>query len=199
MWFLIFPFLLGAQRITQENIEAKGIKAIEINTDEVYQISITAAKVKNIILKTHSEGEYYNDIIIRSAVREKRLILTSEYPDILTGGFDKLSAHKVFSVEIELIIPEDLEVFITSNIASVIAKGGYKYFYADLQQGYCHLLTFNGNATINTYKGDIIVETQTGLIEANTRNGELLKPSFLPGRNPLRLNSLDGDIIVRKN
>ncbi len=190
---------LFAQKDTREIMDAETIKSIQIDTDEVYLIKITSTGTSQISISTHSEGEYFNDIILNTEQKKDVLKISTQYPERLTGGYDKLSAHKVFSLEIELEIPRGLEVVINSNIASVEASGDFKSFYADLKQGYCELLNFSGHAVINTYSGHILVETASGLIEAESRNGTIEIPEFLPGRNPLRLKSIDGDIKVRKN
>ncbi len=188
-----------AQKNTREIINAEGVKKIQINTDEVYHIKIISTKTSQISIKTHSKGEYFDDIILETEQLNEVIKISTQYPEILTGGYDKLSAHKVFSLEIELEVPEGLEIVISSNIASVEANGDFKSFYADLKQGYCNLSDFSGNAVINTYSGHITVETSSGLIEAESRNGTVEIPDFLPGRNPLRLKSIDGNIKVRKN
>lgn len=189
---------MHAQKETYEVIDAEKLKVLNIETDEVFRIRITAAPVEKINIKTRSEGEYYDNILIETSVKGERLNISTKYPERLTGGFDKLSAHKVFSLEIELEIPEGLEVVVSSNIASLIATGNYESVYAGLKQGYCNLLDFSGKANINTYGGDILVETKTGIIEANSRHGVVTVPDFLPGRNPIKLTSIDGDITVRK-
>ena len=191
--------LISAQRDTREIIDAENIQSLRIETDEVYHIKLSTAETSSISIKTHSEGEYYNDIILETSIQDKQLKIFTKYPEILTGGYDKLSAHKVFSLEIEISLPAELEIIINSNLASVVAVGDYKSVYADLKQGYCHLLKFSGSAVINTYNGDILVEAGRGLIEASSRNGKVNIPEFLPGRRPLRLTSIDGDILVRKN
>ncbi|GGG31169.1 hypothetical protein GCM10011532_13300 [Christiangramia forsetii] len=187
-----------AQRDTREIIDAQSIKSIQINTNEVYLLNISTSKNSEIRIKTHSEGEYYDDIILESLINGEELVITTKYPEKLTGGFDKLSAHKIFSLEIEMEIPEGLAVSIQSNIASLQGKGNFKSIYASLKQGYCKLLDFSGTAVINTYSGNILVETSSGLIEADSRNGDVQIPGFMPGRNPIRLTSIDGDIKVRK-
>lgn len=199
MILILLSGIISAQRNTEEIISAEGLTAIQINTDEVYLITITASETSEVTILTHSEGEYFNDIILNSEVKDGKLILTSEYPQKLAGGFDKLSAHKVFSLEIEIKVPENMEILVTSNIASLIAKGNFNAVYADLKQGYCRLLSFDGTAVINTFKGDIEVEASQGLIEADSRHGKVTIPDFLPGRKPLRLTSIDGNIMVRKN
>ncbi|MCG9971305.1 hypothetical protein [Christiangramia crocea] len=196
---MLVSCLALAQRDTEEKIDAGNIKTIRIDADEVYRIRLTTTEVSTITLRTHSEGEYYDDIILDTSLKGDEFRLSSRYPEILSGGYDKLSAHKVFSLEIELEVPKGMEVIIKSNLASVIVKGDYESVYADLKQGYCHLLSYSGSAVINTYSGDIYVETTSGLIEARSRNGEVNIPEFLPGRKPLRLTSIDGDIRVLKN
>ncbi len=188
-----------AQRNTQEKIDASNIQSIRIDSDEVFLVTVKTAAVSQISIKTHSEGEYFDNILLRSKVEGGELVLSSEYPEMLTGGYDKLSAHKVFSLEIELEIPKGLELSVTSNIASLIAEGNFKAVYANLKQGYCHLLDFSGAAEINTYKGDILVGTKKGIIEASSRHGNVQVPDFLPGRAPLKLTSIDGNIKVVKN
>ncbi len=187
-----------AQRDTQEILDASKIKSIRIESDEVFLVSVIASPISEIFIKTHSEGEYFDNIQLNSKVEDGTLILSSEYPEILSGGYDKLSAHKVFSLEIEMRIPENLELDITSNIASLVAEGNYKTILANLKQGYCHLFNFSGAADINTYGGDILVETDHGIIEADSRYGTIEIPDFLPGRNAIRLTSINGNIKVYK-
>lgn len=187
------------QKDTREILNAQDLKTINIESDEVYHITIIATNTSEIRISTHSEGEYFNEIFLKTRVRGNQLNIFSEYPERLTGGFDKLSAHKVFSLEIKLEIPSGMEVNVNSNIASLKASGNYKAIYANLKQGYCNLENYSGNAVINTYTGNILVETSSGLIEAKSRNGEVEIPDFLPGRNPLKLTSIDGNIKVVKN
>ena len=188
-----------AQKNTNRIIDIGNIEQIDINLDEVYKIKITTSKTAKIKITTHSEGEYYNDIALETTRESNTLKIKSTYPAILTGGYDKLSAHKVFSLEVEISIPEDMVVNTYSNLAAVIAQGKFKSFRANLKQGYCKLTNVSGEVAINTFKGDIIVATKTGSIKANTRHGNLHLPEFLSGKNPITLMSIDGDITVLKN
>ncbi|AVR44947.1 hypothetical protein C7S20_06495 [Christiangramia fulva] len=202
-FFFIFLLFLGnaaiAQRNTQEKLDASNISSIRIESDEVFLVSVKTAPVSEISIRTHSEGEYFDNILLNSKVINGELVLSSEYPEILSGGYDKLSAHKVFSLEIEMEIPENMELNVTSNIASLVAEGNFKAVYANLKQGYCHLLDFSGAAAVNTYDGDILVKTNTGTIEASSRHGKVETPDFLAGRNLLKLTSIDGNIKVLMN
>ena len=201
-WLLLFLLIstgiVAAQRDTREILDAEKIQKIRIETDEVFKIEITAGNSPGIKIKTHSEGEYYNEIALQTEIVQEELIITTQYPQILSGGYDKLSAHKVFSLEIEMQVPEGMEISLKSNIASLITHGKFSSVTANLNEGYCQLLNFEGAAVINTFNGNILVETSRGIIEANTRHGKVDIPEFLPGRNPLRLTSIEGNILVRK-
>lgn len=197
--FVLFGILTGyGQKDTHQVLDGRNIHKIEIKTDEVYKISIQTSTTEKIKITTHSEGEYYNNIALVTQLEKDRLRLTTRYPEALTGGYDKLSAHKVISMEIQLEIPEDLELVISSNLASVMATGNYKNLYAELQEGFCRLLSFKGNATINTYKGNIYVEAGSCDVKAETRNGQLNISKELQGTNILQLTSINGDISVLK-
>lgn len=198
LWFFCFSMLLHAQRDTREIFNASGIESIDILTNEVFKITISASNTDRIRLITHSEGEYFNQILVQTKVDNGNLSIKTSYPHELTGGFDKLSAHKVFSLEIELEIPKDLEISVDSNIASLITSGSFSQLTANLKDGYCDLKDFAGNATINTYDGNIRVETSSGFVDAESRNGTVEIPEHFSGRNPIKLKSIDGNILVLK-
>ena len=196
---LLMGFKAVAQKQTERQMDAGGIHALHIMANEVYKIRILATETTTINIKTISEGEYFNNIGLKSEIKDGELLLKSQFPDRLAGGYDKLSAHKVFSLEIWLEVPEGMQVEIESNLASVEAEGNFKEFLADLQQGYCFLTDFTGAAVINTFEGDIEVHTQYAKLETESRHGTVTVPEFISGNNPVRLRTINGDIRVLKN
>lgn len=179
--------------------DVAGVNKLFIFTEEVFKIHLETSKTDQIILTSHSAGEYYNEINLKMEVLKDKMILTSEFREILRGGYDKLSAHKVFSMEITLKIPEKMEVFINSNIASVFATGNYTYLEVELKAGLCELKDFSGNALVNTYSGAINIETTNANISASTRQGEVYLSDNNPGKYKVELHSITGDIMVREN
>ncbi|MFV8225234.1 hypothetical protein [Christiangramia aquimixticola] len=196
---MMLSLQMFSQRDTREILDAEQVRNIHIDTDEVFKIEVLSSKSPGIRIKTHSEGEYYDEIILETRIIDKTLMITTRYPQILSGGYDKLSAHKVFSLEIEIELPENLYLTVDSNIASLITHGKFRTVQVNLNQGYCQLFDFTGSAVVNTYYGNIMVETSIGKIEANSRNGNVNISELLPGRNSIKLNSVDGNILVRKN
>ena len=58
-----------------------------------------------------------------------------------------------------IVMPEDFEVIIASNMAQVKGKGKFKTFNTSLEQGNCRLSQFLGNAKLLSKSGSITVET----------------------------------------
>lgn len=188
-----------AQKDTFQSYDAGEIKELMILTDEVYKINIRSAAGDQVILTTHSEGEYYNDIHLEVKRSQHQMLLTSRFDETLRGGFDKLSAHKVFSLEITLEVPHGLDIHVRSNLASVSASGKFANFRGELQQGNARLEDFKGNAVVNTYRGNIYVKTTNASIRASTGTGNVSIPQNSRGWYRLELRSVTGDIKVEEN
>lgn len=197
--FLLLPFALIAQKDTYRRFDAGNIQRLEIFLDEVYKINLQTSKEDKILINTHSEGEYFNDINLEVEQLQGKMIISSSFREILQSGYDKLSAHKVFSLEVNLIIPEGLEVYLISNIGTLSATGEFKDLQVELQSGACKLKNFTGNALINTYRGGIWVETNSAEINASSGTGTVEIPEEMRGIYTLQLRSINGDIKVVEN
>lgn len=188
-----------AQIDTSQRIDAAEIKELVILTDEIYKIHIKSVTGDKIILTTHSGGEYYNNIYLEVQRSQNKMLLSSRFSERLQGGYDKLSAHKVFSMEVTLLVPHGLEIYLRSNLASVSASGTFREFKAELQEGSCTLEGFSGNAIVNTYRGNIKVKTSNARVKATSGTGEVMVNHNLNGSNRIELRSVTGDIKVEEN
>lgn len=200
---LVFLFFLivasvYAQKETMQVLDAGRLKAVSINSEEIYKVTISTAPVKSITIKSRSDGEYFNEISLDSEVRNNTLYLKSRFREILKSGFDKLSAHKVFAMELVLEIPEDISVEIISNLASVFMEGDYDEVLVQLKSGSAYLKKFDGDAIINTYDGNIHVQAENAQYEVETRHGKIDLPASAYGTNFLKLTSINGNIKVQE-
>ncbi|MCC8359366.1 DUF4097 family beta strand repeat-containing protein [Salinimicrobium sediminilitoris] len=195
-FFLLFFFSVSAQKVTREVISADNIEKISLSGDEIFKVSFSTASDKEIVITTQTEGEYFNDISLDAELRDKTLFLTSRYREILQNGYDKLSAHKVFSMEVELEIPKNMIIEVNSNVASVYLTGIYEQVFVQLKNGSCYLEDFSGDAVINTYDGNILGTARSINAEAKSRNGEVEIPKILHGNHKMVLTSINGDIKI---
>lgn len=193
-FFLIFFLSAQAQKVTREVLTARDLERIVFSSDEIYRISVNTVPGNEVIITTRSEGEYFNEINLEHEVKGKTLFLNSRYREILQNGFDKLSAHKVFSMEVELQVPEDIMLEISSNLASVYLSGAFDRVLIQLKNGSCYLEAFRGDAVINTFDGNITGTARSMDVEANSRHGEVDVPQIFHGNHKMVLTSINGDI-----
>lgn len=189
---------LIAQKQTERLIDAAKLERIVLQSDEIYRITVSTAPVETISIKSRADGEYYNNISLDTEVVGKQLFLKSRFREILQSGFDKLSAHKVFAMEIELVIPEAIKLEVNSNVASVYISGIYDRVLVQLKGGSCYLKNFSGDALINTFDGNIEVVTRAAKIEADSRHGKIEIPENSSGIYNISLNSINGNIKVQE-
>ena len=112
---------------------------------------------------------------------------------------DKLSAHKVISIEVILEIPENLNVFLKSKNANVIVKGLYSKVALNSDSGNCSFNSFHGNARIDTREGNIAMQTNHANIIATSKKGYIKNEEIDSGTNQIVIKTINGNVTVTKS
>ena len=192
----------NAQKRLLQTYDAANISGIFIKSDEVFEIHLSTKKTDQISIHTRIEGETFESSLLTAKVENDLLILrTSRTPDFEPFN-DKLAAHKVMSIVLEIEMPEYLDVDIFSTLASVDAKGSFGNLTINLGRGGCRLkeFRFRESAQINTLTGKIDIETYTPTqVLAQSRNGTVVIAEDLFGIPKMVLKSIHGDISVIKS
>jgi hypothetical protein len=187
-----------AQKQLQKSISASGIENVEIIIDKVFEVQIVASKTQNINIKAWAEGEHNEHLLITTINQANTLKIGCEYQPEFREYNDKLSAHKIISMKMQIEIPENLKCYIKSDIANAMISGKFNKLMVELKSGFCLAKNFYGNATINTYSGDIVMHTNYAIVNALTSNGTLVRDKIIPGTNKIALKSVNGDIKLIK-
>lgn len=199
---LLFLFLINyqvaAQKLIDETFSASEIKTIVIDGASIFKIDLQTRSSNAIHLITKIEGEYTPEIAVAYKIKDSTLYIRSVFRPSFALHNDKLSAHKVVSIEIALEIPEHLKIYLKSDIGSAKIKGKYAFITAELSQGNCVLEDFKGSGIVNTINGDVTVETNFAKIKAHTKYGSLLREAIVSGENTIKINSINGDINLKK-
>ncbi len=184
-----------AQKIVEREIDATNLSAIEINSDEFFSIQITSGKTDKIKIKTRIEGEYYENVVL-SILRQKELIkIMPEFSPFFDAKNDKLAAHKVLALEMELEIPEDYKIQIKSDLASIYIAGKFNSINAILGNGNCVFNDFTRNASLKTVHGSIVVYANKSVIgTAISKSGTIINELFKEGNYTIHAESITGDI-----
>ncbi len=153
--FLLTNISCFAQKVTQQTFSIYEIDEVRINTDKIFQLNIISTNDKVIKIETKMEGEYYRDLNIITATKNKQIQISCELAEDFEIPNDKLSAHKVFSVTMDIYIPKKLKVQLEGDGTQVHINGDYKKFLAILISGNFTLTNFTSEAEIQTKKGNI--------------------------------------------
>jgi len=193
-----FVFQLQAQKVIEKEIDLQNISSVVINGNQIFKIRINANTTKTILVQAKFEGEYNEDIVLLTEKVDSKLTISTEFQPLFVPHNDKLSAHKVISIELSISLPEYLNVWIQSDIASVLALGQYNNLTIELVNGNCKVDSFSGNAIINTIHGAINVSSDDAKVVAHTKKGILKQDKLRSGKKTLNLNSINGNITVTK-
>jgi len=204
LYTFAFCFLIFTESYSQKSLEKKwdasAISAIEINSDAVFNVKITSMESsENIILKTQIDGETYEFVLISTSINKKKLKISTGYSPFFSFKNDKLAAHKLISIEMELIVPESMDIAVFSSLASVNAIGNFNMLRTELYNGNCLLEDFSGNAILQTRLGTISAFCEPNVAGiANSKDGKIINK--LPKRAKYTVNaeSIHGAIILNQ-
>lgn len=197
---LLIPLCSMGQKTQLKEWNSSRIDTLEIITDEVYSINIKVHEERKIRLKAEIEGELFEETLVNARIDGQSLRISTDLSPYFVPENDKLAAHKVMSVELELLVGADIVVIVRSKLASVTAEGAFDHFEVNLDQGYCRLVDFSGSAILYTIQGDIDISCkdlyQTFL---SSKYGSVRNEIGSYGSNTLEAESIYGTITVRKS
>lgn len=193
--FFFGNFVCVAQKIIEKEFFAENIHTLSIVDDAIYKISIFTSEVKSIKVSLRISGENSQNIALEEIISEEKLLLKTGLIPFAVLENDKLAAHKVIALEMELVIPKTIYVEIKSKLASLETKGSFKSLAVSLQDGNCVLDDFSGNAQLRTAGGYITVfadNTVSG--KASSKYGLVKNELFSDGEFLIEAESINGII-----
>lgn len=195
--FSCFCIKLHAQKQLERQIEGSTIENIDVNANGIFKIKISTHETPTIKVKASIEGEHNEYIVLITEVVDSTLTILTQWHPLFIQDNDKLSAHKVISIELEIILPKAISLYAKSDIASAIIKGQYKQLVVELINGNCNLQTEANYTKINTIEGNINVLTKNTTVKAIAKNGKTDIDVAVNGNHIMLLNTLNGAIKVR--
>ncbi len=192
--------LSHAQKIIEKVITVdKVISTVIINLEHVFSIHLKSTTANIISLKAISEGEYAPHFIITEKCDKKTINLSGSIAFTYPNNQDKLSAHKVHAITIEIEVPEHLKTTINSDIGNLSATGRYKGLVTKFMSGNCTLNDVSGNITIHTVNGDIYLVANSGKVVTETKTGLVKKEALVAGNSIFELKTTKGNINIEQS
>ena len=190
----------NGQKTLEKEWDVTEIHRLEITTKDVYEIYIKSEPRNSIAIRLKMEGETSESMMLKELESNGILLLETAHNPFFKPYNDKLAAHKVLAMELEIVVPEHIEIAIQGTIASVIGEGSYQSLSLLLQNGYCNLQNFAGNAQIETKKGGINVSAKKGVTAfANSKYGKVTNELTKSGNYSIQAQSDFGDIELTRS
>ncbi|HLV40185.1 hypothetical protein [Xanthomarina sp.] len=195
---LFFALQTQAQKTNTKSFSSEGISTLVIDGNSIFKIIVETAKTKTISIHSEVEGENNEHVVLLTEIKDEELHISSSFQPMFVGNNDKLSAHKLISIELKLVIPENLELLVSSDIALVFLSGNYKNVDVQLINGSLNAKSFHGNLLVNTIHGNIDVSTNGAKVEVSSKHGHVVINAIKTGKQQMSLNSINGNITVSK-
>lgn len=189
-----------AQKMMEKSWDATPLHTVQVESDAVFQLKVRTSLTKTIQLRTSVTGEHYENVVVRSTIVDGVLQITTGFRPFFKKNDDKLAAHKVISIVMELMVPEHKSIGVHSALTSVEGTGTYKNFNVNLSNGTCHLVSFSGNAHLKTRRGIIVVSAHEGTVgQGNSTYGNVQNDlRYGDGNHKVVAESIYGDIILKQ-
>jgi len=166
--------------------------------DNVFTIKLSSTKSNQVFVKAISEGEYANHFVITKKRKNQTLHISGSIAFTYPNNQDKLSAHKVHAIAVEIFVPEHLQTFVSSDIGNVSVSGSYNSLTTDLLSGDCYLNNVSGNFEIKTVSGDVYLTTKNGVVSTESKSGTIIQEKIPKGKSTFFLKTAKGNIKIAK-
>ena len=190
------PFCVQGQKLFKKTFDSSSAKEVQIDARFVYRVVLHTHNSEQIIVSARSEGEYGNDMVINLWQEAATVYIgTNFHPDYQPKN-DKLSAHKVLSVELDVFLPSYFDVSLSGGSTNVVAEGLYESLEVNLESGRCELNEVTGLVQVTTLSGDIFLNGGKGILNAESEYGQTYSVQLDTGPSDYNLNSTKGDIKI---
>lgn len=196
--FLMGSCVLQAQKMVVKTIDNPNTFYIQIDGKNCFSLSLETVEIPRITVAASIDGEYLQDLLLNVKQEGTRVLVSAGFQPNFVFPNDKLSAHKVVSISLKISIPQNLNVTVYGTSTNVGAAGDYANLKISLSDGNCTLNGRGGNVGINTQSGNIGLITTSGQINATTKYGKIKREVLAWGDDHFTLNSVTGNISIRK-
>lgn len=186
--------LLGAQKIVKKAIINSEITAVRIDAQNCFLINIETSKTDEILVEAIIDGEYKNDLLLNLEAKGSSIFVSAGFSPNFINPNDKLSAHKVVSIELQISLPESQNVQIDGTSCNIIASGEYENLKITLNDGNCSLSEVSETVSVLTQSGDINIRSSSAKINASSKFGLVQKNEIPDGSNNYVLATTTGNI-----
>jgi hypothetical protein len=200
LFFVVFFTLVNihAQKLVRKAFIDPRTETIQIDAQYCYRIDLKTASSNEVEISASMEGEYAKDLLISIEQSGTTAMISADFQPLFINPNDKLSAHKVVSIALEISVPEYKYVDVFGTNTNLYATGKFEDLNVTLSDGRCTLENVSESVEVTTQKGDIMVMAPSGNIVAESTYGNVEKGIIPFGYNQFILKTIEGNIFLTK-
>lgn len=187
-----------AQIQIEKTILEPSITLVQIDVKNCFELILETADVPEIKVNAIIEGEYSKDLEITIHEEGSTLMIGTGFRSDFINPNDKLSAHKVVSIALHIILPIEKNAAIFGTNSRVLVTGDYTDLNIVLADGVCELQKVSSVVQVKTQSGDILVSTKSGEVKAYSKYGTVISDRIPKGNNQFTLSTITGNIEISK-
>ena len=181
----------------EKTYDASTIKVLEIDGEGMFHISVVSTDTSLIKVAATIEGETFENIVLQVQHDQEKMTIAQGYAPFFIPKNDKLAAHKVIAIELQIIVPENMIVHCKTASAAFYGKGSFNELKVATLSGNCALDTFGGKGSVTTHSGNITATIAPTIIaQAISRQGSIFQETTAAPNPSLILQTNTGDIRI---
>jgi len=189
---------LTAQKVVKKSLVDSAISSFQIDASNCFKLNIVTANTDEVVVEATIDGEYRKDLVLNVKEEGATVMISTGFRPNFENPNDKLSAHKVVSIALEINVPAHNNVRVFGTNSNIQATGTYENLKITLNDGASHLHKVEGRVEVTSQSGDIIVESESAEIQSNSKYGKVGENQIPLGNNKYLLNTVTGDIRFKR-
>lgn len=195
---LLCANLLVAQKIVKKSLIDPTTSFIQIATNNCFEVDLRTSPDHQMVVEATIDGEYKKDLLLNISTAGTTVFVSTGFQPNFVNPNDKLSAHKVISIALTVVVPQHKQVKIYGTNSNVTATGSYEKLDVVLEDGRCTLSNTGQTVAVTTQSGDIYVSQASGEIDASSKYGKIFKETIPTGDDRFTLHTTTGNIHLKK-
>ncbi len=187
-----------AQKLVKKTVVDPENQAITIQADRCFQVDISNSETDELVVAAEMEGEYASNLLVNLEEKGKTIFISTGFTPNFEHPNDKLSAHKVIAIALQIKIPKYKQVNVFGTGARVLVTGLYRNLGVVLADGECILDDVGETVEVKTQNGNIRVVSGKGICEASSDYGQVVGSLDTIGNTVYNLHSKEGNIYLNK-
>lgn len=197
--FLLFSCCcLKAQKTVKKTIIDPKTSFIQIDAENCFEVILNTSNSTDLIVDAAMDGEYNPNLLVNVKQEGATIFVSAGFQPNFIVPNDKLSAHKVVSIALNINLPNYINAKVFGTSCNVMASGRYHSLAVVLSDGRCELNNVGENCTVRTQSGDILVTSSRASINAISTYGKIIEEPIPTGNDNFKLHTVTGDIHLKK-